>query len=577
MAIMRNTNKTSDTNQSNCNRIGIEDGEDADQEQLGQWAHNLKQDIEIKDRKWLAKTYHQCFLHKDAVQWMKARASDDEEKAVALLNELRKEGFLQHVVDPSKPFKVGQTKTLYFCFLDDDNSHVSRQKSAAMKRQLPYDEWHSLNIKWKRMEASIVKLSEAQTATQTKLEIIHQASISLIQAMVSTALLLILLLVYTLLVIVPSLHQSNEIMVGTCAMLAVVLIGTFVFQGSQLHSIWNSLDTFINVPSLRHRRLGWAKYRSSVVMRESMFQRPSQLLMSTKSLTQNDSTRIQQRQAADLPDLSEWPHRPVMACVNTPVSSSLVVEQPYGNGPCPLGKPFRFSSDLFEGTCLIRLKNIPNSDDVDGDNAYFSGRRRLFQMIVQGRFKESLSLNEVLTGHEFVKPLQNLPHPWILKAATNLIGKLSPGANIQVLGNQPTMLAPLAATSQVVRGDAPGNEPDIASEDDIQEDCSSMGGKFASGKVGAAGRKSHLANPTRAQQYSFDTETIYTFDFYQSLLNVATYSLELGVANVGMVPILNGQPIQCLSKTIDGRYLWSFQIWHEDLLPLSKADPNKEN
>ena len=314
------------------------------------------------------------------------------------------------------------------------------------------------------------------------------------------------------------------------------------------------------------------KRQSSLFSKEPFLRRGLSRKLSTAS-----TATVRQRQASDLPHPSEWPHRPVLVCANTPVDSSLSITN-YGTGPCPIGKPFSFSSDLFEGECLVRLRNTNNSDAPELDEAYFAGRRRLFQTIVQGRFKQPLPVNTVLTGHEFVKPLQNLPHPWILKAATNLIGKLAPGAEIQVVGNQPTMLASLAATSQIVRGDEPGNEPDLASTvEDLEEDCSLLGGKFSAGKVSATSRKLHLANPERAAQYQFDTETVYTFDFYQSLLNVQTYSLDLGVATIGMAPVLNGQPIQSLCKTTDGRYLWSFQIWHESLLPPDSGDEKLKN
>jgi hypothetical protein len=282
---------------------------------------------------------------------------------------------------------------------------------------------------------------------------------------------------------------------------------------------------------------------------------------------------INQRQPDDLPPPSSWPHRPVLLCVNTPVDSSLRVEPSYGEGNLPIGKPFFFESDLFVGYCLVRIKGVSNSDDPESDRDYFDGRRRIFQTVVQGRFKEPLSVDSVLTGHEFVKPMQNLPHPWILRTATNLIGKLAPGANIQVLGDQPKMLAPLAGTSQAVRADEPGNEPNLASEDGIEEDCTLLGGRFASGKpISPSRRKAHLSDPTRASKYTYDTETVYTFDFYQNLLNVNSYKLELGIANISLCPTLNCQPIQCLCKTTDGRYLWSFQIWHEDLLPKTMED-----
>jgi Protein of unknown function (DUF1769) len=278
---------------------------------------------------------------------------------------------------------------------------------------------------------------------------------------------------------------------------------------------------------------------------------------------------IQQRQFKDLPAPNEWPHRPVLLCVNTPTDPSLKVESTYGQGPCPIGKPFWFSSDLFEGYCLVRIKNIANSDDPESDKEYFDGRRRLFQTIVQGRFKEALPVNTVLTGHEFVAPLKNLPHQWILKAATNLIGKLAPGSEICVTGDRPTMLAPLAGTSQAVRVDMPGKEPDIASIEGVDEDCTLLGGRFEKSSVSSSSRKTYLSNPQKSSKYTFAVDRVYTFDFYQNLLNVGTYKLDLGIASISMSPILNGQPIQCLAKTTDGRYLWSFQIWHESLLPRS--------
>jgi hypothetical protein len=157
------------------------------------------------------------------------------------------------------------------------------------------------------------------------------------------------------------------------------------------------------------------------------------------------------RDAYSLPDVETWPHRPLFICVNTPVSIHLKVPH-YGLGACPLGKPFKFSSNLFEGTCLIRIKDS-NSDDRNGDSEYFSGRKRIFQSVVQGRFKEEgLRVSDVLTGHEFSRPLKHLPHPWILATASNFIGRVAPGSNVVVHTNQPLVEAILAGTSQAVRG-----------------------------------------------------------------------------------------------------------------------------
>lgn len=271
------------------------------------------------------------------------------------------------------------------------------------------------------------------------------------------------------------------------------------------------------------------------------------------------------REQEDIPKPSTWPNAPVYLCMNTSASSQLNVPN-IGPGPCPIGVPFAFSSELFEGQCLIRIKGVAASDDPKGDAEYFQGRSRLFQSIVQGRFKTNLAVSDVLTGHEFVRPLQHLPHPWLLDAGTMLIGTVAPGVNICLHTEQPSCMAIMGATSQTVRVDRPGEEPDIRSLD-IQENCVGLGGVFADGKMKSSGRKQFLSRPNRSKDYTFNTELVYTFDFYQNLFDVVTYSLNLGFVNLSLSPVLNGQPIQCLSKTRDGRYLWSFQIWHENLLP----------
>ena len=318
--------------------------------------------------------------------------------------------------------------------------------------------------------------------------------------------------------------------------------------------------------SMRSKYVQSQRRKSLLQMtQESFFQRPSRFSSilgvptapsrTVSSDSFSTSSKIKMRDSHELPDVSKWPHRPVMVCLNTPVSPLLTVPK-YGTGPCPIGVPFEFESELFEGVCLVRLKNVP-SDDIDTDRGYFDGRRRIFQTIVQGRFKEPCLVSDVLTGHEFVRPLQYLPHKWIIQTATSFIGKIAPGASINVHDDQPSVSAILGGTSQVVRGDEPGNQPDIATNFDIQEDCSVLGGSFAeSSGLSSSKRKQVLSNPNRSKHYTYDTKSIYTFDFYQNLLDCSTYSLDLGVTKIGLSKVLNGQPIQCLAKHADGRYLW---------------------
>ncbi len=274
-------------------------------------------------------------------------------------------------------------------------------------------------------------------------------------------------------------------------------------------------------------------------------------------------TRIRQRESFTLPSVEKWRHRPLMICANTSAAPSLQVPE-HGMSACPLGVPFKFSSDVFEGEMLIRLKDS-KSDNVQDDEAYFSGRKRSFQSVVQGRFKEQVPVGDVLTGYEFARPLKSLPSSMILKLCSKLATKIAPGVNINFHCDQPHLSATLCGASKTVRADKPGSEPDIT-DHDIQEDCTLFGDDFEKEEVSALRRKRIFSSVDKCQNYTFDTETVYTFEFYEHMFCAQKYLLDVGFTSFEVCRNLDGQPLQRLAKMKDGRYLWSFQIWHEKLL-----------
>lgn len=105
----------------------------------------------------------------------------------------------------------------------------------------------------------------------------------------------------------------------------------------------------------------------------------------------------------------------------------------------------------------------------------------------------------------------------MLQTATNFIGKVSPGARIEAHTDQPFVEAILGGSSQIIRGDMPGQEPNVTSRN-LEEDCSVLGEVF-DGEVTASKRKRLLSNSKTNQPYSFDTDTVYTFEFYQNLFD----------------------------------------------------------
>jgi Protein of unknown function (DUF1769) len=430
----------------------------------------------------------------------------------------------------------------------------SRQSSS-------YDNEHisERNTQMDSLSSPLVKSKEESNSMQTRIVMLEETIAGLVTGLVILTSVILVLCTYSVgMVDNWSSNHGKHVVTTAVAIVVMVYSGTV---NSAVLSIWK------NRSFRRHEQSDSEGPRCLLepcLMHEEESQRAQP--------SQEQQIPIVMREQDDIPKASTWPNTPVFLCMNTSASSQLNVPI-FGPGPCPIGVPFAFSSELFEGQCLVRLKDVA-SDDPKGDADYFQGRKRCFQSIVQGRFKANLAVSDVLTGHEFVRPLQHLPHPWLLNAGTTLIGKLAPSVNIHVHTEQPSCMAIMGATSQIVRVDRPGEEPDIRSVD-IQENCVELGGVFANGKMKASGRKKFLSHPNRSKDYTFNTDLVYTFDFYQSLFDAGTYSLNLGFINLGLSPVLDGQPIQCLSKTRDGRYLWSFQIWHENLLPKQNLETDE--
>jgi len=318
--------------------------------------------------------------------------------------------------------------------------------------------------------------------------------------------------------------------------------------------------------STRSNTTGWTDQSTSTTETPSS-SRHSRKLTGKRKVVMRDST--------DIPPPSQWPHRPVLLCTNTPTTlhNSNIPQPTPPLEALPLGIPFEFETDQFIGKALIRLRN--HSDNPSGDAVYFHGKKRIFQAVVQGKFKYSVPVSDVLTGHEFVRPLVNLPARLLLQSVNSLLTRLAPGILVDMFSNQPSALAILAASSQTVNVSKEGEEPDMELPE-IPEDTSIMfRNDIGENTLSSKKRKWYFANPESARRHMYDTESVHTFDFYDSFFDASSYSLDLGFCKLGVHQYLDGQPIQVMSKCITeqnnqnqnkNHYLWNFQIWNEKLL-----------
>ena len=109
------------------------------------------------------------------------------------------------------------------------------------------------------------------------------------------------------------------------------------------------------------------------------------------------------------------------------------------------------------------------------------------------------------------------------------------------------------------------------------KDASSIGDTSASGlkrakraekkaqKAAVAERKQRFGSSEALRENCFDTDLVYTFDYYQQFYRAASNQLDLGVKLMDLTHFLGPQPLLLtMAKTIDtNEYLWKFEIWHE--------------
>jgi len=118
----------------------------------------------------------------------------------------------------------------------------------------------------------------------------------------------------------------------------------------------------------------------------------------------------------------KWEHAPVFVKAG---NGTTVNNNTNNDKPIPLGVPFEFESSLFKGKILLRFRNA-KSDDSSSHSAYFDGRKRLMQTVIQGRFKRKVKMSELYVGSMFTKPLLGVPPPMLTSIMDAVIRRIAP-------------------------------------------------------------------------------------------------------------------------------------------------------
>eukprot|EP00597_Dinobryon_sp_UTEXLB2267_P010167 CAMPEP_0170104094 /NCGR_PEP_ID=MMETSP0020_2-20130122/3906_1 /TAXON_ID=98059 /ORGANISM="Dinobryon sp., Strain UTEXLB2267" /LENGTH=775 /DNA_ID=CAMNT_0010327829 /DNA_START=547 /DNA_END=2874 /DNA_ORIENTATION=+ len=298
--------------------------------------------------------------------------------------------------------------------------------------------------------------------------------------------------------------------------------------------------------------------------------------------------RFEQQQPAPLYDslpLSEpWPNEPILLKRSVGMLSARDCndskQMEYLLKPLTIHKagPTKLSlipidNDFFVGKAYIWISHLKDTPAVPFP------RQRKFQSVVQGQFKVPVPFSSLYTGQIFQGPFEQLPNKWVMRAALGLIKKLQPGLQLNLEGDSPFLVSPMASTSQAIVVSEPGTEPDITTLK-IEENMTLMGSLFDS--MTSKQRQAYFSKPQNLSQYTFQPKYVYTFDFYQHLLNFSTFHIDLGFIKYDFGKTLGARPLQVMAVVWNPvenngippetpQYLYNFEVWHRRLIPASES------
>lgn len=347
-----------------------------------------------------------------------------------------------------------------------------------------------------------------------------------------------------------------------------------------------------------------------------------------------------------LPSLpKDWPQRPVMIRP-TPGSTTTIrgiryasdrdykhfsgfcagCILPINNGTEAEGRSLvvDFESSHFVGTLLMRMrdtqpaeKDSSNEASDNNNSSYFDKRKRRFQGIVKGKFKQDLPMSECVTGQDFSRRAGKMPAKWVVSAFIKFVSTLAPQLETTIDGDNPRFLVPLVATAHTVQAkphativtnelknkvdaslfncsvylgstdiEAEVQEPPAIDETSVMQDVHrDLGVSVSTGKTSVSSRMKarkkayNAVSAKKSGQPCFSLDKEYTFEFYQHLMifHEDEFVLDMGIpiGKVPLSPITDGQPIKFMSAhkhPVTGLLdsLWSFDIWHESMYPIAQ-------
>lgn len=173
-------------------------------------------------------------------------------------------------------------------------------------------------------------------------------------------------------------------------------------------------------------------------------------------------------------------------------------------------------------------------------------------MVIQGRFKQKISCADVYVGQIFTGPLAHQPPDWLVSMLLPIMRTLQPGLKMNLSdADHPYLISPLMSTMQFIRINLPGSEPKILDVFGTCVDDLAILDQSLFANMDIAARKAYFSNVEHLQKFAFDPAHVFTFGFYQHLLNMSNMHIEpMPLVSYDLGHILGPRPIQFMAAIL---------------------------
>lgn len=188
---------------------------------------------------------------------------------------------------------------------------------------------------------------------------------------------------------------------------------------------------------------------------------------------------------------------------------------------------------------------------------YLSGKKRKFEAVVQGRFKQAISYADVYVGQIFTGSLTHAPPDWLISLLLPIMQTLSPGLKMDLTHPEhPYLLSPLMSTMQSVSISLPGHEPDILSVFGSTRDDLTLLDEDLFCDMDISARKSYFSSTEHLRRFEFSPSHVYTFGFYQHVVNMVNMHIEpVPFVSYGLDHVIGRRPIQFMAAVLPSEQL----------------------